>query len=67
LESDLVTWRKIGFPRQVHRGDHLAYLNTAGYQMDSNESPFHDAALPLKAVLRLGVGGAPPRWRLDGI
>ncbi|MFD3935996.1 alanine racemase [Streptomyces sp. NPDC058618] len=67
LENDLVTWRKIGFPRPVRRGDHLVYLNTAGYQMDSNESPFHDAALPLKAVLRLGDGGAPPRWRLDGI
>ncbi|MFF4322887.1 alanine racemase [Streptomyces sp. NPDC001568] len=67
LENDLVTWRKIGFPRPVRRGDHLVYLNTAGYQMDSNESPFHDAALPLKAVLRLGEGGGPPRWRLDGI
>lgn len=67
LESDMVTWRKIGFPRPVRRGDHLVYLNTAGYQMDSNESPFHDAALPLKAVIRLGDEGARPRWRLDGI
>ncbi|MFF5447951.1 alanine racemase [Streptomyces sp. NPDC012888] len=67
LESDMVTWRKIGFPRPVRRGDHLVYLNTAGYQMDSNESPFHDAALPMKAVIRLGEGEAPPRWRLDGI
>ncbi|MFE4631980.1 alanine racemase [Streptomyces sp. NPDC056773] len=67
LEGDLVTWRKIGFPRPVSRGDHLVYLNTAGYQMDSNESPFHDAALPLKAVLRLGDGDGPPSWRLDGI
>ncbi|MFJ3927042.1 alanine racemase [Streptomyces sp. NPDC090022] len=67
LENDLVTWRKIGFPRPVRRGDHLVYLNTAGYQMDSNESPFHDAALPLKAVVRLGDGAGPPRWRLDGI
>ncbi|QES52117.1 amino acid decarboxylase [Streptomyces venezuelae] len=67
LESDLVTWRKIGFPRPVRRGDHLVYLNTAGYQMDSNESPFHDAALPLKAALWLGDGDGPPRWRLDGI
>ncbi|MFJ7154436.1 alanine racemase [Streptomyces sp. NPDC101118] len=67
LESDLVTWRKIGFPRPVRRGDQLVYLNTAGYQMDSNESPFHDAALPLKAVIRLGDEGAPPRWRLDGV
>ncbi|MFB9517088.1 alanine racemase [Streptomyces purpureus] len=67
LESDLVTWRKIGFPRPVRRGDHLVYLNTAGYQMDSNESPFHDAPLPSKVVLRLGDDGASPRWRLDGI
>ncbi|MFD4830675.1 alanine racemase [Streptomyces uncialis] len=67
LESDLVTWRKIGFPRPVRRGDHLVYLNTAGYQMDSNESPFHDAALPLKVVIRLGDEGVPLRWRLDGI
>jgi diaminopimelate decarboxylase len=67
LESDLVTWRKIGFPQPVRRGDHLAYLNTAGYQMDSNESPFHEAPLPLKVVLRLGAGDSPPRWRLDGI
>ncbi len=67
LESDMVTWRKIAFPRPVHRGDHLVYLNTAGYQMDSNESPFHDAPLPLKVVLQLGDGIGVPRWRLDGI
>ncbi|MER7762280.1 alanine racemase [Streptomyces sp. NPDC097619] len=67
LESDLLTWRKIGFPRPVRPGDHLAYLNTAGYQMDSNESPFHGAALPLKAVLRVGDGSLPPRWHLDGV
>ncbi|MEV6520344.1 alanine racemase [Longispora sp. NPDC051575] len=66
LEADLVTWRKIGFPRPVRRGDHLVYLNTAGYQMDSNESPFHDAPLPRKVVLRLGSEDSP-RWRLDGI
>ncbi|MFB7171434.1 alanine racemase [Streptomyces sp. NPDC056254] len=67
LESDMVTWRKIGFPQPVRRGDHLVYLNTAGYQMDSNESPFHDAPLPSKVVVRLGDGETAPRWRLDGI
>jgi diaminopimelate decarboxylase len=67
LESDLLTWRKIAFPRPVRRGDHLVYLNTAGYQMDSNESPFHDARLPLKVVLRSAGEGKPPRWRLDRI
>ncbi|MDG4764928.1 alanine racemase [Solwaraspora sp. WMMD406] len=65
LENDMVTWRKIGFPRPVRPGDQLVYLNTAGYHSDFLESRFHDTALPLKAVLRLG--DAAPRWRLDGI
>ncbi|EMD28637.1 alanine racemase [Amycolatopsis azurea] len=67
LENDMVTWRKIGFPRPVRPGDHLVYLNTAGYHMDFIESRFHDTALPSKAVLRLGDDGAAPQWRLDGI
>lgn len=67
LENDMVTWRKIGFPRPVRPGDHLVYLNTAGYHMDFLESRFHDTPLPSKAVIRLGDGDAPPRWRLDGI
>ncbi|GAA4547784.1 Y4yA family PLP-dependent enzyme [Amycolatopsis samaneae] len=67
LENDMVTWRKIGFPRPVRPGDQLVYLNTAGYHMDFLESRFHDTALPLKAVVRLGDDGASPRWRLDGI
>ncbi|MFE7609139.1 Y4yA family PLP-dependent enzyme [Streptomyces celluloflavus] len=63
LDSDLLTWRKIRFPARPRVGDLLVYPNTAGYQMDSNESPFHDLALPPKVVLdRLG---ARPRWRLD--
>jgi diaminopimelate decarboxylase len=66
LESDMLTWRKIAFPRPVRPGDHLVYLNTAGYQMDSNESPFHDAPLPRKVVIRTDGDGSP-RWRLDGL
>lgn len=63
LESDMVTWRKIPFPARPRIGDLLVYPNTAGYQMDSNESPFHDLPLPPKVVLdRLGDR---PRWRLD--
>jgi diaminopimelate decarboxylase len=67
LESDMLTWRKIAFPRPVRRGDHLVYLNTAGYQMDSNESPFHDAPLPRKVVIRTNRDGTSSRWRLDGL
>ncbi|MFJ8310361.1 MULTISPECIES: Y4yA family PLP-dependent enzyme [unclassified Streptomyces] len=63
LESDMVTWRKSALPARARVGDLLVYPNTAGYQMDSNESPFHDLPLPPKVVLdRLGDR---PRWRLD--
>ncbi|MEU8784008.1 Y4yA family PLP-dependent enzyme [Streptomyces sp. NPDC048637] len=63
LDSDMVTWRKIPLPARPRAGDLLVYPNTAGYQMDSNESPFHDLPLPTKVVVdRLGDR---PRWRLD--
>ncbi|MGO4458975.1 Y4yA family PLP-dependent enzyme [Streptomyces sp. M-16] len=64
LESDLLTWRKIPFPALPRTGDLLVYPNTAGYQMDSNESSFHDLALPPKVVVDR-TGPARPRWRLD--
>ncbi|UJB45248.1 Y4yA family PLP-dependent enzyme [Streptomyces sp. A1-5] len=63
LESDLLTWRKVPFPRRPQPGDLLVYPNTAGYQMDSNESPFHELPLPPKVVLDRTDGR--PRWRLD--
>ncbi|MGW2561571.1 Y4yA family PLP-dependent enzyme [Streptomyces sp. NPDC001514] len=64
LESDMLTWRKIPFPRRPRSGDLLVYPNTAGYQMDSNESPFHDLALPPKVVID-HTERPRPRWRLD--
>ena len=63
LDSDMVTWRKIVFPQRPAAGDLLVYLNTAGYQMDSNESPFHDLPLPAKVVVTMDQG--KPCWRLD--
>ncbi|MFD8982990.1 Y4yA family PLP-dependent enzyme [Streptomyces sp. NPDC059564] len=65
LESDMLTWRKVGFPRRPRTGDLLVYPNTAGYQMDSNESPFHDLAIPPKVVIDRADGSGRPRWRLD--
>lgn len=68
LESDLLTWRKVPFPVRPAAGDLLVYLNTAGYQMDSNESPFHELPLPPKVVIEHPVdqsAAARPRWRLD--
>lgn len=65
LEADMLTWRKIRFEHPVRPGDLLLYLNTAGYQMDSNESPFHEARLPHKVVVELD--GHALRWKLDGL
>ncbi|MFE4454810.1 alanine racemase [Streptomyces sp. NPDC056796] len=62
LESDMLTWRKIPFPFRPRTGDLLVYPNTAGYQMDSNESPFHDLPLPPKVLIE---PSSPYRWRLD--
>lgn len=63
LESDMVTWRKVRFPTRPAPGDLLVYPNTAGYQMDSNESPFHELPLPPKIVL--DTAGGTTRWRFD--
>ena len=63
LESDMVTWRKVRFPARPAVGDMLVYPNTAGYQMDSNESPFHELPLPPKVVL--DTDGGSSRWRFD--
>ncbi|SDK44415.1 alanine racemase [Nonomuraea jiangxiensis] len=60
LESDLLTWRRITLPGRPRAGDLLVYPNTAGYQMDSNESRFHELPLPPKVVIE-----ADGRWRLD--
>ncbi|MFE5969629.1 Y4yA family PLP-dependent enzyme [Streptomyces sp. NPDC056463] len=64
LESDMLTWRMIPFPHRPRTGDLLVYPNTAGYQMDSNESPFHDLTLPPKVVID-HTDRPRPRWRLD--
>ncbi|MEU3891948.1 Y4yA family PLP-dependent enzyme [Streptomyces sp. NPDC029041] len=63
LESDMVTWRKVRFPARPAVGDLIVYPNTAGYQMDSNESPFHELPLPPKVVL--DTAGGTTRWRFD--
>ncbi len=51
LEQDMITWRKIKFDYLPEPGDYLIYYNTAGYQMDSNESTFHKIPLVKKYVV----------------
>ncbi|WP_237741694.1 alanine racemase [Tsukamurella sp. 1534] len=60
MEYDVLTWRAVPVPGVPRRGDLLIYPNTAGYQMDKNESGFHQLPLPPKVVIE---GGG--RWRLD--
>jgi diaminopimelate decarboxylase len=64
LESDMLSWRRIPLPRAAEIGDLLVYPNTAGYQMDSNESAFHQLPIPPKVVLHSTSGGGF-RWTLD--
>jgi diaminopimelate decarboxylase len=64
LESDMLSWRRIPLPRPAAVGDLLIYPNTAGYQMDSNESRFHELPIPPKVVLHDTPGGRL-RWSLD--
>lgn len=52
LEQDMITWRKIKFDTIPEKGDLLIYYNTAGYQMDSNESEFHKIPLVKKYIVK---------------
>ncbi|SEL64062.1 diaminopimelate decarboxylase [Stigmatella aurantiaca] len=51
LEQDMVSWRKIAWEATPEPGDLLVYANTAGYQMDSNESAFHHNPIPEKIAV----------------
>ncbi len=63
MEYDVLTWRKIAFPAIPRYGDMIVYPNTAGYQMDKNETEFHQLTLPPKIVVRQHDGHFT--WRLD--
>lgn len=56
MESDMITWRRISFDSTPKEGDVLIYTNTAGYQMDSNESEFHRYPIPRKIIVTKGDG-----------
>jgi diaminopimelate decarboxylase len=60
----MLSWRRVPLPRPAEVGDLLIYPNTAGYQMDSNESAFHELPIPLKVVLH-DAPGERLRWTLD--
>jgi diaminopimelate decarboxylase len=51
MEYDVLTWRTVALPDRPRAGDLIVYPNTAGYQMDKNESGFHQLPLPPKIVV----------------
>jgi len=48
MENDILTYRKINFNWTPNHWDILIYVNTAWYQMDSNETSFHKIPIPNK-------------------
>lgn len=65
LEYDMLSWRRVPFPRPPRRGDLIVYPNTAGYQMDKNESRFHQLPLPTRFVAQGPTDDEEhlPTWR----
>lgn len=61
LESDMIRHRAITPPNGICAGDLVIFANTAGYQMDSNESNFHQLPLPRK----MAVTRDAPRWLIE--
>ena len=50
LESDILRNRAVRWRQHPEPGDIVCFVNTAGYQMDSNESTFHQIPLPEKVA-----------------
>ncbi|MDO9410051.1 Y4yA family PLP-dependent enzyme [Patulibacter sp.] len=63
IERELLTWRRLRFPRGVAVGDLVVFPNTAGYLMHILESASHQ--IPLAQNVVLGEGGEPTLDRID--
>lgn len=48
LENDIIRFHAVHFTKIPKNNDLVIFFNTAGYQMDSNESKFHLREIPLK-------------------
>jgi len=55
IERELISWRRLRFPRGVAVGDIAAFPNTAGYFMHILESSSHQMPLARNVVVRDGV------------
>jgi diaminopimelate decarboxylase len=57
VANELVNPRKVVLPRKPVAGDLLAFINTAAYSMDFNESPTLYQKVAEKVALRWGSDG----------
>jgi len=64
IERELLTWRRLRFPRGVDVGDVVVFPNTAGYLMHILESASHQ--IPLARNLVVAPGAAATLDRIDG-
>jgi diaminopimelate decarboxylase len=62
IERELLTWRRLRFPRGVEVGDLVVFPNTAGYLMHILESASHQIPLARNLVI-----GSPGGAALDPI
>lgn len=68
MESDFIRRTGVDFPIEPEAGDLIVFINTAGYQMDSNESEFHEHPLPKKiAAIQTRLGWQPIRDEIYSI
>ena len=63
IERELLTWRRLRFPRGVAVGDIVVFPNTAGYLMHILESASHQ--IPLARNLVLAAHGGPSLDPID--
>jgi diaminopimelate decarboxylase len=63
IERELLTWRRLRFPRGVAVGDIVVFPNTAGYLMHILESASHQ--IPLARNLVLAAGAEPSLDPID--
>lgn len=62
LESDMLSWHEVKFRTVPQVGDLLVFYNTAGYQMDSGDSEFHQIPKPKK----LSATYVNNKWKVIG-
>ena len=63
IERELLTWRRLRFPRGVAVGDIVVFPNTAGYLMHILESASHQIPLARNLVVGATSRAVPRRDR----